>query len=120
MNPQQPRAIVVDDDEDIRKIVCRMLPLSGLEVVAELSSGEEAVDWMIDHDAAIVVMDIQMAGMGGTEATRRIKETKPETVIFGFTGWGTEEVAAMLEAGAVAVFDKTKLHELMRAIEEVI
>lgn len=111
-------AIVVDDDRHIREIVCRLLPSVGVEVVAELSSGEEAVAWMADNDAAFVIMDIQMPGLGGIAATRAIKNSKPTTVIFGFTGWGTTAADAMVEAGAAAVFEKTNLPDLLKAVED--
>ena len=111
------RAIIVDDEEDMRKILGRMLPAVGIEVAAVLSTGEDAVAWMAENNAQIVVMDIQMPGIGGTEATRQIKQAKPEVTIFGFTGWGTGDIDAMLAAGATAVFEKTKLPELMAAIE---
>lgn len=116
MDPAEATIVIVDDDEDIRRILRRMMPLAGAEVVAELASGEEAVDWMASNDARLMVMDVQMAGIGGTEATRRIKAAKPETTIFGFTGWGRAEAEEMVQAGASAVFEKTKLPDLIEAI----
>lgn len=115
-----PTAIVVDDDEHIREILRRLLPSAGVEIVAELTSGEEAVAWMADNNAALVIMDIGMAGMGGSEATRRIKESHPEVLIFGFTGWGSADAAEMLRAGASAVFEKTKLPDLLAAINDAL
>ena len=117
MDPRKVTAVIVDDDEDIRRILRRMMTLADVDVVAELASGEEAVEWMTDNDAALIVMDVQMEGIGGTEATRRIKAAKPETTIYGFTGWGEAEAAAMVAAGASAVFEKTKLPELLDTIK---
>ena len=117
MEAGKTTTVIVDDDEDIRRILRRMMTMAGVDVVAELTSGEEAVEWMSDNDVELVVMDVQMAGMGGTEATRRIKAIKPTATIFGFTGWGEDEARAMVEAGAAAVFEKTKLPELIEAIK---
>ena len=117
VEPGKVTTVIVDDDEDIRRILRRMMATAGVDVVAELTSGEEAVEWMSDNDARLIIMDVQMAGMGGTEATRRIKSIKPSTTIFGFTGWGEDEANAMVQAGATEVFQKTKLPELIAAIE---
>ena len=112
------RGIVVDDDDQIREILGRLLPAAGVKVCAQLSSGEEAVEWLNQNDVDLLVMDIQMPGMGGIEATRMIKEAKPATVIFGFTGWGKQDVDAMLQAGATAVFGKTQVPQLLEAIRD--
>lgn len=76
------KSVVVDDDEDIRRILRRMMTMAGVEVVAELTSGEEAVDWIAVHDADVMVMDVQMAGMGGPRrraASKRPSPRQPST-----------------------------------------
>lgn len=112
------RGIIVDDDEQIREILRRMLPMAGVEVCAELSSGEAAVEWMAENEAEVVVMDIHMPGIGGTEATRLILSSKPATLVFGFTGWGPDDAEALKGAGARAVFDKTQFPQLLAAIRD--
>lgn len=109
-------ALIVDDDEDIRKIVRRALPSADVEVAGDVASGEAALEWLASRPVDIVVMDLQMPGLGGVETTRRIKESYPGVVVFGFTGWGNTDRDEMLAAGAAGVFEKTKLPALIEAI----
>lgn len=113
------KALVVDDDPHISEILRRLLTRAGMQVCAEVSSGEDAVAWMETNQADVVIMDIQMPGIGGIEAARSIKTSKPKTVIFGFTGGGGEQADAMLDVGAAAVFTKTQLPELLDAIKKL-
>lgn len=113
------KALVVDDEKEIRSILRRLMTRAGVEVCAEVSSGEDAVAWMAANHADLVIMDIQMPGMGGIEATRAIKASKPATQVFGFTGWGREQADAMSAAGASAVYAKTQLSELLEAIRKL-
>ena len=65
------RVLVVDDHALIRVALKRILEESGdIEVVAEVSSGEEAVEIARRQPLDLVVMDVDMPGMGGVEATR--------------------------------------------------
>src|SRR5690348_13015005 len=75
--------LVVDDQAPFRTaaraVVRRM---EGFEIVGEASSGEEAVAMAASVDAELVLMDINMPGMNGIEATRQIVRTRPSTVVF--------------------------------------
>jgi CheY-like chemotaxis protein len=95
--------IAVDDEPDIRSLVCFCLKSSGDFEVLEAKSGEEAINLAIAHQPVLIVMDVRMPGMGGIEACRRLKAnpaTAPIPVIF-LSAWHSEEQAA-LEAGGMA------------------
>ncbi|MFP5352099.1 MAG: response regulator transcription factor [Actinomycetota bacterium] len=115
---QAMSVLVVDDNDDVRTMLARLLRSIGVVDVAQANSGEAALEWIAQHHVDVIVMDVQMPGMGGIEATRAIKREHPGITIFGFTSWGETSSSLMLEAGASASFDKTDGPSLMTAIEQ--
>ena len=67
-----PRILVVDDQEDNRKILRDLLTNSRFEVI-EATTGEEAVTLAEAQTPDLILMDIQLPGIDGYEATRQIK-----------------------------------------------
>jgi DNA-binding NarL/FixJ family response regulator len=116
------RVLIVDDSEMARegmRLILENLP--DFEVVAEGSNGEEAIElseqWMPD----IVLMDIQMPGMGGLEATKRLKEKLPYVKVIMVTV--SDDISHLFDAlkkGAQGYLLKNlkpdSWHEYLRAI----
>ena len=67
-----PRILVVDDQEDNRRILRDLLTASSFEVI-EATTGEDAVALAEAQTPDLILMDIQLPGIDGYEATRRIK-----------------------------------------------
>jgi DNA-binding NarL/FixJ family response regulator len=76
------KVLLVDDHRILRDGVESILTqFDDIEVVGALSSGEEVVDEFEELKPDVILMDIVMGGMTGIEATRWVKERKPETKV---------------------------------------
>src|SRR5918999_5098391 len=73
------RVVIADDHPFYRDGLVRLLRHSGIEVVAEVPNGEAAIRVVHETDPDVVVMDLNMPGVSGLEATRRLAEEAPET-----------------------------------------
>jgi two-component system response regulator NreC len=96
------RLLLVDDHQIVRAGL-RMLFMAeqDMEIVGEVSSGEEALQAVRQLKPDVVLMDVVMAGMSGIEATRRIKEANPEVAVLALTMHEDEHYFfEMLNAGA--------------------
>ena len=107
------RVLLVDDDSMVRQILSRMLAsYPDLDIVGQASTGEEAVFRVEELSPQVVIMDIRMPKMDGIAAAREIKQRYPQVQIIGLSEYGDGYNAdAMLKAGAVAVFHKSKSPE---------
>ena len=72
MSAMIKRVLIVDDNEDNRQILIDLLSANGFQVL-EAHSGVDAVDIAQRETPDLVLMDIQLPGIDGHEATRRIK-----------------------------------------------
>ncbi|HJT19494.1 MAG TPA: GAF domain-containing protein [Nitrospira sp.] len=120
--PPRIRLLLVDDHTMVRKGLRSVLEgYADLEVVGEAANGEEAMDQVVKHEPAIVLMDISMPKMNGIEGTARIKERRPDIQIIGLSV-NADEVnhSAMLKAGAVTLLTKeAAVEQLYGAIQDV-
>jgi DNA-binding NarL/FixJ family response regulator len=92
-----------------------------IEIVAEASSGEEAIDLVQMHQPDVVLMDVTMPGMSGMEATRQLKASYPSVAVLALTIHEEEDYFfQMLQAGASGYVPKrVAADELIRAIHTV-
>ncbi len=74
--------LIVDDQAPFRRAARAVVTAtSGFDVVAEAESGEEAVELAAQLSPGLVLMDINLPGINGIEATRQIKAARPETIV---------------------------------------
>lgn len=114
--------LLVDDTALIRQTVRSMLePLQTVRLAGEAADGETAVKMALNLQPDVVVMDVQMPGLNGIEATRQIKEALPRTSIIGFSIQSDATIRReMQEAGAVTFLAKERATELPQVIEGLI
>jgi DNA-binding NarL/FixJ family response regulator len=96
------RVLIADDHPVFRRGLSGVLQeAEDLSVVGEAADGEEAVALARELDADVVLMDLNMAGTGGVEATRRIVEAAPDVAVLVLTMYeDRDSVSAALRAGA--------------------
>jgi two-component system, NarL family, invasion response regulator UvrY len=101
--------LVVDDQANWRSTLRDLVrAIPELTVVGEAASGEQALEAVARLDPELVLMDIRMPGMGGFEASRRLIERHPETVVLLISVDG-RDAQAVSASGAAAVIRKQEL-----------
>lgn len=103
------RVVIAEDEALMREALCTFLAAdTGLEVVAAVGSGRDAVEAARLQRADVVVMDIQMPGMDGIEATRRLTAEADAPRVLILTTFGHDRhVYEALRAGATGFLLKT-------------
>jgi DNA-binding NarL/FixJ family response regulator len=95
------RVIVVDDHDLLRKGLRDLLTEHGLRVVGEAGDGDDAVRLVAHAAPDVVIMDLNLPGISGAEATKRILEQAPEVRVLVLTiSTGSAELVDALLAGA--------------------
>jgi DNA-binding NarL/FixJ family response regulator len=107
------RVVVAEDDDRLAELITSLLAADDrFDVVARARTGDEAVELASEHHPDIVVMDLQMPGCDGVEATRLIHALKPDQLVVIYTGSADyEDVARAEEAGTSAFLHKNAISE---------
>ncbi|HEX8880632.1 MAG TPA: response regulator transcription factor [Candidatus Acidoferrum sp.] len=93
------RILVVDDEPQIRRVLRSTLSTHGYEI-AEAKTGEEALEWMRKEPPDLVLLDMNMPGMGGVEACREIRRASDAPIIMLTVRNAERDKVAALDAGA--------------------
>jgi NarL family two-component system response regulator LiaR len=103
------RVMIVDDHEVVRRgLASYVESAEGLELVASVGSGDEALRVCSRARPDIILMDIVMPGMDGIETTRRIRALLPDVKVLALTAHlEPEAISLMMESGAVGYLLKT-------------
>ncbi len=101
--PDTIKVLLVDDHAVVRSgLSAFLMAFDDLELIAEASSGEQAVALCHRFQPDVVLMDLKMPGMDGAEATRRIRKNWPDIQVVALTSFREKElVESALAAGAI-------------------
>jgi NarL family two-component system response regulator LiaR len=96
--------LLADDHQLVREGVRAFLETQpGIEIVGEAATGEEAVSLSQTLVPDVVLMDLVMPGIGGIEATRRVREVSPRTQVVALTSFHDDAyVFPAIKAGALS------------------
>lgn len=113
------KVLVVDDHRTFAEALALAIGLEKNFDIRVASSGDEAVRAAREERPDVVLMDIQMPGMDGIEAIRRIRETQPRSLVLVLSAHDEDLVKARaIEAGAIGHIPKdtplTEVPEIIR------
>lgn len=116
--------LIADDDEFFRELLSSLLVFSGLSIVSEVATGQEALVEFLAHKPMLVFLDINMPGINGLDVLKQIRSVSPSTFIFVVSGETTKEnmLKAIFE-NADAIIAKPftfsrVIHEIRKALEQ--
>jgi DNA-binding NarL/FixJ family response regulator len=116
------RVLIADDHPLFRKGVQAALSTDArLEIVGEATSGQDAIAMATSLQPDVILMDIQLGGINGIEATRQILRTSPHIQILALTMLSNEDTLfAAMQAGMRGYLLKgADQEEMTRAIQSV-
>lgn len=112
-NTRPVRVLIVDDHPVVRHGLRSLLAgHPDLEVVGEAGNGAETLSWLTSHEADIMLLDIQMQGLGGLEVARLAQRSHPSVKIIILTTYDDQSyLHEALLAGVSGYLLKSASHE---------
>ncbi|MGI8808456.1 MAG: response regulator [Acidimicrobiales bacterium] len=120
--PPALRVLIADDHPVFRDGLRLVLQsATGVELVGEATTGSEAVRAAAELEPDVVVMDLQMPGISGIEATRQILAARPDTAVVVLTMLDEDEsIMSALQAGARGyLLKESSPDDIVRAVLSV-
>lgn len=117
------KVLIVDDHNIVRFTLRQTLSNKAIDisVVGEAESGEQAIEQVRELKPDVVLMDIEMPGIGGLEATQKLLRFYPDLKIIALTAHEEDPFpSSFIESGAAGYLTKnTNFEELITAIHSV-
>jgi DNA-binding NarL/FixJ family response regulator len=117
-----PKLIIIDDHFVVRSGLVASLELEDdMQVLAESDRGEEAVSLYAKHRPDVVLMDLQLPGISGVEASAQLRAAHADARVLIFSSFARDdEIVAALKAGALGYLHKAaSRNQLLAAIRAV-
>ena len=120
---RQLRFLVVDDNEDIRDVFCRLVERAG-HVASTAYDGQDAVETLERERFDVMLLDLTMPRMTGVEVVRWLRErpdVAPALRIVVISAWAGENRAVLQELGITTVMQKPlRIQQLTDLIAETL
>jgi len=112
------RVLIVDDHGLFRTGLRNLLEEQGIQVVGEAGDGAEALGLVRELAPEVVLMDLNMPGMAGVEATQRIARAAPLTrvVVLTISDDDSDVMDAILAGACGYLLKDSSIHDLVRGI----
>ena len=113
------RVVIVDDHGLFRTGLRNLLEEQGIQVVGEAGEGAAALEVVRDVAPDVVLMDLNMPGMAGVEATQRISQIAPLTrvVVLTISDDDSDVMDAILSGACGYLLKDSSIHDLVRGIQ---
>ncbi|NPU94085.1 MAG: sigma-54-dependent Fis family transcriptional regulator [Gammaproteobacteria bacterium] len=121
MQEQKANILVVEDDADLRDVIADTLALAGYRV-AQVDSGEAALDFLGANPCDLVMSDVNMPGIDGYQLLRRIASEWPQLPVLIMTAYGSiSNAVEAIRNGAVDFLEKPfSTERLIAAVEKYV
>jgi DNA-binding NarL/FixJ family response regulator len=124
MSATEPKRVVLCDDHEIVReaIKARMADAEdGLRIVGEAGDGEEVVEKVVELEPDVAIVDVELPGRDGIEATKEILKARPQTKVIIFTAHAQPDLLSLaLRAGASGyVLKSAPSEDIARAVQVV-
>src|SRR4029077_4713229 len=123
MSSSTPKRVVLCDDHEIVReaIKARMAEVQGVEIVGEAETSEQVVDVVRELEPDVCIVDVELPGKDGIDATKAILKARPETRVIIFPAHAQPDLLTLaLRAGASGyVLKSAPSEDIARAIEVV-
>ncbi|GEM_PF-3680866 len=114
-----PSAVVCDDDEVSRRILTGMLRDQGYEVIGEATMATEALQLVAVTKPDVLVLDVSLPGMPGTEIVKDVRLRSPRTAVIMVSAFDVSEVEENAIDHPDAVLTKTELADFDHVLSSV-
>ena len=117
------RLMVVDDHPIVRSGLAALISTDPrLQLVVAVSSGEESLTAVTEHEIDVVLMDLQLGGIDGAEATRRMRAVAPDVAVLVLTtSSDRDDILRAFDAGAQGyVLKDASPEELVEAVHDAV
>jgi DNA-binding response OmpR family regulator len=105
--PEIKRALVAEDEECVRRVLCKLISLYGFDVTG-VENGRMALDLFNQADAGfnLLVVDLDMPQMNGCDLVCEIRRLGHQLPIIAVTGFGSQELVDRISTCDVRLFEK--------------